>query len=69
MYPSDELNVRIAIARARVRQLQQRAEELLQHTREHFQPGAPRRPAGPPYPLPPPDTAVAVGDETHHDRD
>ncbi len=62
MSPSDELNVRIAIARTRVRQLQRRAEELLQHTREHFRPDAPRRPARPPDPLPPPDTPAPQSD-------
>ena len=68
MYPSDELNVRIAIARARVRQLQRRAEELLQQTRDYFRPDAPRPPARPPYPLPPPDTAAARGDGTRQER-
>jgi hypothetical protein len=69
MYPSDELNVRIAIARGKVRQLQRRTEELRQRAREHFRPDGPRPPARPPYPLPPPDTAVAVVDETHQGRD
>ena len=68
MSPSDELNVRIAMARARVGQLQRRAEELLQHTREHFRPDAPRPPARPPDPLPPPDTAARRSNVTRRER-
>jgi hypothetical protein len=68
MYPTDELNVRIAIARARVRQLQRRVEELLQHTREHFRPDAPRPPARPPDPLPPLERAAALSDTTRQGR-
>jgi hypothetical protein len=68
MYPSDEFDVRIAIARARVRQLQRRAEELLQLAREHFRPDAPRPPARPPDPLPPRDTAARLRNVTRQGR-